>query len=44
MLPGLPQFVFRTLCELLNGLIEVRRDGFKGKLYRGKWVASGTGV
>jgi len=44
MLPGPPQFVFGTLCELLNGLVEVRRDGFKGKLYRGKWVASGTGV
>ena len=23
MLPGPPQFVFRTLCELLNGLVEV---------------------
>ena len=44
MLPGPPQFVFGTLCELLNGLVEVRRDGFKGELYRGKWVASGTGV
>ena len=36
MLPGLPQFVFGTLCKLLNGLVEVRGDRLKRKLYRGK--------
>lgn len=44
MLPGPPEFVFGTFCKLLNGLVEVRGDGFKGKLYRGGRVASGMGV